>query len=296
MPECVYQEVGQPKCNRDASPGKNLCREHVIELWWTWVESPATRARFHQPNNNVVGFSAPLARRDLRNVNAGHWTFVVASNIKDRFFEVKSAPFAVEKMGRKALNYVGLTVSNSQTDFYCSRPNVNGGQGHSYFRLRNTGIDECFGFITGLTAEDPYGSPQVMAKSNQLYIDYAVTSDQKNAICGVISEWIFYGYDLNARNCTEFVKAACTAANIWWPAHGLPVMSNQTGSLGKVQTPNNLYLALQLSQYAYDPLLEGAHTHAPQTAMAIYVSQTTLLSVAVGGLAVAVQYGINHLL
>jgi hypothetical protein len=292
MAQCLFKDGEGPQCTNVALDRKNLCKQHFIDLWWTWKESPESRDSFHQPDGNVVGLSTTPARRDLRNLNPGRWTLTVAANIKDRFFEFNSAPFAIEKGLRKLVSSTVVTVSNSQTDFYCSRPNANGAQGHSYFRLKADGIDECFGFIAGLTGEDPYGSPEVMAKSNQLCIDYSITNAQKNAICTTISEWIFYGYDLNARNCTEFAKAACTAADIWWPAYGLPVLSNQTGSLGIVQTPNNLYLALQLSPYSYDPLFEGEHTHAPQSAMAIYATKQR---VALAGLAVSVAYGISYI-
>jgi hypothetical protein len=294
MPQCKFTQ-GNVRCNKQDTDGKKgLCKQHFTDLWWTWREDPGGRAKFGD-QNDIPGMMAPFARRDLRSLNAAKWTLTLAADVKDRYFEFRSAPFVVEKGLRKLANKV-VTVSNSQTDFYFGRPNANGDQGHSYFRLKSSGVDECFGFTTGASGEDAHGTPQHIAGSNQLCIDYALTLDQKNAVCDMISEWIFYSYDLNARNCTEFAKAACDAAGIWWPAFGLPAISNQTGSFGRVQTPNNLYLALQLSQSSYNPKFEGEHTHAPQGFMGLYLSEETQEDMKLALAAVVIKYGLDYML
>jgi hypothetical protein len=139
-------------------------------------------------------------------------------------------------------------------------------------------------YARGLMCPDPLATnPE---GTTQLALDYQINKNQKDKVCQVITDWLIEfavadiskdrsrGYDLMGTNCTVFVKAGCEAADIWWMASRLPAYSTGKG-VNFTQTPNMLYSALSYSSHAYDPLLPGEHTAAPQGFLAVYYNWLT---------------------
>ena len=265
MSQCTYPSCTQLAVAYKQTGVLQYCGPHYADRWW---------------NKQFPGQTHPSS--DLRQAVAAEWTLTIATKVEQWDFEKESAGFTLEKTVRAGARKVaGDYVSRDPQ--YFQRP-ING-FGHSYFKLKSGDEENSFGvYAAGLRCPDPLATKP--EGTTQLALDYKINKNQKDKVCQLITKWLIEfeigatsgdrsrGYDLMGTNCTVFVKAACEAADIWWMASRLPAYSSSKG-LNFTQTPNMLYAALSYSSYAYDPLMPGEHTAAPQGLLAVYYNWLT---------------------